>query len=319
MTDEEIQKILVKPKSTGGFGLLMRSSATDKEGEKYYNELLLGKFFKMDEKRLLEEVKNGSLIIGFAYFALCERYFKKYSRQLSGNVDDCFGKYFSSKIMALGGKYNTLSSDKLIKETMDLEDSFRKTLTRKGLDIICRKSSEEDAQRIRYNFKSGFTGSSFDEIVYLKKFGDWHDIPYIAKAEGGRLERSTLLGLSVDDDWYRLISEAIYKIGKYRFEELLAVDMPEKVSVELIRISSKSNYSQLSDDAIFKMLYNDKINIRKAFSLKCIQSFKKSKLKSILDEYVGSDNYRYYNVIHWLDFGVSMPNIAVRQMVKLGE
>ena len=48
-------------------------------------------------------------------------------------------------------------------------------------------------------------------------------------------------------------------------------------------------------------------NVRKASSLKAVKTLTKKRLRVLLDEYVFKDSFRYYNVIHWLDFGVSMP------------
>ena len=53
---------------------------------------------------------------------------------------------------------------------------------------------------------------------------------------------------------------------------------------------------------------------RKAAALKCISALSKTRIARILDDYLSGANRghlgrqdRYYNVIHWLDFGVSAP------------
>ena len=93
--------------------------------------------------------------------------------------------------------------------------------------------------------------------------------------------------------------------------------MPERVFIELINICAITKFSQLSNDIIFTMLNNEKDDIRKSCSLKCIQSFKKSKLKAILNDYMSRDDCRYYNVIHWLDFGVAMPKDITKRAIEL--
>ena len=121
---------------------------------------------------------------------------------------------------------------------------------------------------------------------------------------------------SRDDQWYILIAEAIYCIGNSRLEELLKFDIPDRVFVELINVCSISKFSELSREIILTIMYNEREEIRKACSLECIQSFNKSTLRNILDEYLGSDN-RYYNVIHWLDFGICMKKKTIRNAINI--
>jgi hypothetical protein len=319
-TDEEIKNILVKPNLQRARGLFATSYARDEEGEEYYNNYLSTKLFKMDEKSLIEEAKSGSIYDDLPYFVLCERYFKKYSGQLRKDIDDQFKSYFDNHMKSMEERYSNKTSDTLQK-TRDLEMFLRQNLVRKGLDVLCRIGHAKDLARVQKNIRSGFAKSSVNEIKYFKKRGEWDDIPYIIKAEENYTtstsRRASLLSFSSNDSWHSLIAETIYNIGSSRLEELLSMDMPERVFVELINISAMAKFSQLSDNIIFAMLNNEKADIRKSCSLKCIQSFKKSKLKAILNDYMSRDDCRYYNVIHWLDFGVAMPKDITKKAIEL--
>src|SRR2546423_63668 len=52
--------------------------------------------------------------------------------------------------------------------------------------------------------------------------------------------------------------------------------------------------------------------------LKCVRSFPKKRLIDTLQDYVAGEKHRYYNVVHWLDLGVSAPKeIALRSAAKV--
>ena len=57
--------------------------------------------------------------------------------------------------------------------------------------------------------------------------------------------------------------------------------------------------------SVFK---NKNIKVRKAFLLKCIKSLPKNRIGKLLKDYFDLDGQRYYNVIYWLDLGVSLPS-----------
>ena len=151
----------------------------------------------------------------------------------------------------------------------------------------------------------------------MRKLGEWEDISFVVKAEKDHMYKSLLTTVPTNYDWYHSIAKAIYNIGRYRLEELLKIEMPPHVLVELIKICSFSKFSEMSDEALSSLLNSRDDKIRKFASLKIIQSFKKSKLKFILHNYLDSEKYRYYNVIFWLDFGVSMPKSITSRAIKL--
>ena len=93
--------------------------------------------------------------------------------------------------------------------------------------------------------------------------------------------------------------------------------MSPNVLVELIKICSITKFSEISDDSLLSLLNNEEDTIRKFVSLKCIQSFKKSKLKYLLKNYMDSDKSHYYNVIFWFDFGISMTKPITSRAIKL--
>lgn len=313
LSDTEVKNIFIKPHKSGGLGGLLGNTQRDDEGEEYFDEYLFSKYSNMSESKLLEKVEEESFVFDdIPYFALCSRYFRKHSEKLRDNIDDQFKAKFDDYIQHL----KIIGySDEIIKKYQGLENYIRKKLTRKGIDLLCKKGDEKDLNRIRKNMRSENAKSSENEIEYMRNMGEWEDISFIIKAEKDYITR-TVLSIFSNYDWYHSIAEAIYKIGRDRLEELLEIEMPLQVLVSLIKICSIANFSQLSHNTIRNLLNSKEDKVRKYAALKSIQAFDKSILESILANYIESEEYRYYNVIFWLDFGVSMPKSITRKAVN---
>jgi hypothetical protein len=304
LKDKDVKNILIKPQRGGGFGGLFAPEKIDEEGQSCYDEYLFSKYSNMLENELLAIIILDRIWNDIPYFALCSRYFINHSEKLRENIDDKFKQrfeYYIERLKDIG------ASDETIKTSRSIEDSVRMRLTRKGLDVLCKKRESKDLNRIRENMRSGYVKSSVDEIEYMRKMGEWEDITFIVQAEKYYRARTSLLTFSIDTDWYRSVAEVIYSIGKDHFEDLLNLEMPHLVLVELIKKCSSSKFSEISDQTLLSLLNSKDDTVRKFASLKSIQSYKKSKLKSLLNRYIEGKEDRYYNVIYWLDFGIAMP------------
>lgn len=313
LSDTEVKNIFIKPHKSGGIGGLLEKTQRDDDGEEYFDEYLFSKYSRMPESKLLEKVKEESFVFDdIPYFALCSRYFSKHSEKLRDNIDDQFKAKFDDYIQHLR---SIGYPDEIIKKYEGIENYIRKKLTRKGIDLLCKKGDKKDLNRIRKNMRSENAKSSENEIEYMRNIGEWEDISFIIKAEKDYITR-TVLSIFPNYDWYQSIAEAIYKIGRDRLEKLLEIEMPLHVLVNLIKICSISNFSQISQNTLRKLLNSKEDQVRKHAALKSIQTFDKSKLESLLANYIEAEEYRYYNVIFWLDFGVSMPKSITRKAVN---
>ncbi len=302
LNDQDIRNILINPQKNDG------------KGHKCYDEYLFSKYSGMAKSKLLELSEKCTILDYIPYLALCNRYFKNHSVELRKNIGNQF-KDFSERSRDYLEK--DLTSDELIKKIQDIVHFLRKEVTRKSLDILCRKAESKDLNIIRENMRSDYVKSSMDEIKYMQKWGEWEDISFIVKSEEDYSSKPLLTTFSNYYNWNHSIAETVYNIGRDRLDELLKMEMPSKILVELIKICSITRFSEISDDSLLSLLNNEEDTIRKVVSSKCIQSFKKSKLKYLLKNYMDSDKSCYYNVIFWLDFGISMPKSRTNKAIKL--
>ena len=98
--------------------------------------------------------------------------------------------------------------------------------------------------------------------------------------------------------------------------DLVSIEMPANILKRLIELCSNSKFSKIADVALLGLFNHESADIRKAASIKTVQVFSVKRIRSTLREYVGSDKYRYYNVIHWLDLSASMPRAEARKVIR---
>ena len=315
-TQEEVKKILVPAQKYPSYGLL--GGMSDKRGEELFARYQLEVLKKYPEAELTRRVEAAHMFDDDPYFARVERYFAKHAEELRRNVDDTFSAYFEERIRreetAFGGTSNYID---LVTKTRNLEDSHRKSLTRIGLDILVRKGDRADLDRIRDNLQRGYAGTSKADAEYLGKHGEWTDIPLLANADAPNLGGSILGNRTEYEDFESNVAKAVLAMGRgHSVSKLFSLEVPASILKKTIEQCADSRFSKISQDVLFELLDNESADVRKVASIKVIRTFAKKQIKSILHEYVGRDKYRYYNVIHWLDLGASMPRDVARKVAR---
>ena len=98
--------------------------------------------------------------------------------------------------------------------------------------------------------------------------------------------------------------------------ELIAIPMPGGLLAHVIAASSEKAFRSLSHISIAGLLRSEVDAVRKVTALKCIKVFPKKWVAKALASYISADQQRYYNVVHWLDLGVSAPMNRAREAAE---
>jgi hypothetical protein len=155
---------------------------------------------------------------------------------------------------------------------------------------------------------SGKVDYSAADLRYLEKFGQWCDIPLVIasldRPEYGR-KYTSILSI-VSSTKYEDAARTLYGLGKHRLNDLLTTTMPGQLLACLIRLISDKAFQSLADADIVSLMRSETDEVRKLTSLKFVRAFPRRKIKKFLEDYMAADQF-YYNVIHWLDFGISVP------------
>jgi hypothetical protein len=138
-------------------------------------------------------------------------------------------------------------------------------------------------------------------------------VPSIVKSLD-RLAVSALLG--GDGSRYEEAASVIYALGSDRISELLALELPPGLLVRLMLRVSSRRFREIPESLVIELMRAKDENVRKATVLKAITALTKKRVREILSTYSAAGQF-YYNVIHWLDFGLSVPRRAMLRGAEL--
>ena len=248
-------------------------------------------------------------------FVLSERHFSARGDVLRKDLSDFYKSRFESDILELSAEVN--SSEGVIEQVRELEKYLRDKYTLEALNIVCRRGGGGDLSLVRESISSDSVPLSDEVASYLSKFGEWQDIDRIVRTVGrpdvSSKPRSSLLGglMGFNEDKYVIAARAIYKLGRRRLSDLLAVEMPDQLLMRVILTISDIQFATLKDSEIMRLLRKEQAELRKATALRCVRALTVRRQNELLDLYF-REKYRYYNVIHWLDLGVSLSRARAR-------
>jgi hypothetical protein len=301
-TVDEAKKALVKPQQN--YSLLFGGS--DIAGEKCWKQFRNERFERMTNRELEEAASGWSVYDPDAYFALVRREFPSRGNDLRQSVADRYNSEFLKHIKYIEHIESLAEeADGLVENTKRVEKSVRENLTREALDVICERGDCGDLGLVREVLKDDSIAFSHDVVEYLRRFGEWDDILLIiASLERHRLGLSLLMP---DVTPYAAAAHAIYAMGRQRLAELLAMPAPAPLTTLLIVVASDTMFRGLSNEAIATLFQSESATIRKSTALKCVRALPKARITKLLEAHVSGDGRLYYNVIHWLDLGVSAP------------
>jgi len=263
----------------------------------------------------LTELANHETVLDQTpYFVLAERNFKHYAGALRNAIDDDYNGEFEMGVEKIRNRFTV--DPNIPDRILSLEAILRQGLSREALNIICRKRNAEDIGRVRAALKRGFVIPNLWDIEYLGKFGEWQDIALIVECiSRPQFDRDTYLPSVPAISMYQMAAQAAYSIGHTRVSEILKMELPTRMKSSLIVELPDTAFRELKDDSIDQLLRSDDDKIRFVTALKCVKVKTKAQLDKLVTNYIGAGAY-FYNVIHWLDFGVSVPKIRAIASVQ---
>lgn len=301
---EQAKTVLVRNSPpTGLAGLMMSPADTDGEAvlERYIEQ-----FFDSLTIAQLEEKSRSDIFDQNAYFTLIRREFRLRGDDLRKAVANQFEDRFESLLEEMIKRYGTQTE--LIEKIRSLGKYLRSKFTREGLDIICSRLDAADLPLVRTMLESGGVDYSATDLRYLAKFGQWCDIPLVIasldRPEYGR-KHASILSIAGSTK-YEDAARTVYALGKHRLNDLLATTMPGYLLARIIPLIPDKAFQGLADADIVPLMRSETEGVRKLASLKYVRAFPRRRIKQFLENYMAADQF-YYNVIHWFDFGVSVP------------
>lgn len=302
---EQAKAILVRRNSEPtGLGLFALGRS-DTEGEAAFTRYTEWYLDSLTTAQL-EEESQSSIYSQNAYFALIRREFKSRGDGLRKAVANQFMDRFDTLMEEMARRYGAQTD--FVEKTRSLEKYLRSRFTREGLNVICGKLDVADLPLVRSMLALGNMDYSAADLRYLAKFGQWCDIPLVIESlERPEYGRAPVSLLSIASSTkYEDAARALYALGKHRLNDLLAVTMPASLLAHIIPLIPEKAFREINDATISSLMRSETTEVRKLASLKYVRSFPRQRVKHFLEQYMNAEHF-YYNVTHWLDFGISTP------------
>jgi hypothetical protein len=304
----EAKRILVKQ---GAGGLL----GSREEGGPQYAAFRARELAAKSEAELEDIAKRTTSVFERDdELALLERRYSKDKAKLTGLIEDKYKKVFDESLAEMASRHGADSD--LVKKISRISDHLRQEFVRKAINVICKRGSARDLPFLRKVLGDDDVGYSGADLEYFAQHGEWQDVPLIIQIVN-RHEFGKSLLWDGHESKNILGAAALRRLGKGRTPELLDIKMSPFLLARLVYQLSDKEFAALSDQKVKSLLHSQTDRVRKITALKCIRAYTKARLKRTLNDYMSGDQQRYYNVIHWLDLGVSGPKpLSSRAVAK---
>lgn len=314
LEDKVLKTVLTAKKAHYGLGI----SKNDQSDSSFYERYKTNRLFECDLRELRVRIEEAPIFVERELSTLYTKFKAECHSEMVENLKDGFESHFQKQIETANKKFNTDLTDVLnLKTTAPFQKRLHCSNT---LAALCALKRNTDLTLIRKTIDRFNVDAHTETLNYLARFGEWQDIERIKKLGDYPNEPVRLLSMKKTQLPLQK-AKALLVLGKHRIVDLLDMEMDSQIRRHLLNIISNKTVKELSNDILLRELERKDDTHRIMFALKCVQSLSKVRITALLGQYVSTGSHRYYNSIHWLDLGASMPsrlakNVARREMKK---
>lgn len=269
----------------------------------------------IDNKHLSNLVDYEPLIFVEPLIIYFERNARTTIEEIRDNIDNRFEPAIKSRSRTIIGKLGDKSD--IVKKAMAIHTSQEPEITRKLLSILIKQNNKEDLPRLRETLSRPDIAITAEDIKFLERNGEWEDIKLLNEKFNFHTSQSIYLDDPVDQGKLtELAAKCILKIAKNRENELFVLELDERLLRESIINIQETRLKNLNKDSIFLLLNHEDDEVRRFTTCKLCKVYSKKMIEDLEKEYFERFEQRFYNVIHWLDFGKSVSKECLRESVK---
>ncbi|NWC82657.1 DUF4062 domain-containing protein [Pseudomonas putida] len=267
----------------------------------------------MSDKELLSRAERESPLILTAYQEYYRRNKTKLRKEIEAHMSDGFKPHYDSTVKTWA-RHRNLEPTEAKEYLASMEDFIISRLKRVTLSLLIENNSKVDLFVVRRLLEDISIQPTDEDIQYFWHAGEWQDIPLIISlAQRVRKSTTSLLGHVMSRNTLEVTVKTIIKIARNRAPEMLEISCPTQIRQHLISSMPDKEFVKLGSERIKKLLQDEDSDVRKHSALKCCKALARKELKEISEEHMKAATI-YYNVTHWLDFGVSATKDQVRHL-----
>jgi hypothetical protein len=306
LSEEEAKAIIMKD----------RSKSTTEEDAVWakYQPMILS---SMDIDELERKSVRNLPLIPDSYIELSRRNIEISRPELTRNLFDKYEVFYNVK-MAAWAESASGDSGEFIKQFESLRSHIIGKLVRKSLTVLAERKSKKDILVVRAVLADPSLIPVLADLEYLYLFGEWQDVSLVMNlVDRFRLseDKTFLGGYGISREAQALAVRVVLKLGKNRLADVLNLECSMRVKRYLMSSLKDKDFVSVGDDLILAVLQDADAEVRKNCSLKCAKTYSKDRLKTLLEKY-NKEEQSFYNVIHWLDFGLYGSREQIRSVCR---
>ncbi|WP_305988628.1 DUF4062 domain-containing protein [Roseibium sp. MMSF_3544] len=313
LTDEVLKKALTIERRAVGLGIALGSATRKETDTKFYERYRVNRLSELSFTDLKSKVEKAGVFNEQELTVLYSRFRSKTQSDIRKNLADGFRSQFETELKKLAANSGVVGTA-AIENIRKLGPFLTNKLSSSALSILCELRNRKDLDLVRKTIDSFEIDASESITRYLGRFGEWPDVERIKKlgdypSEGSLVSfRSTKLPQQK--------ASAILALGRQRVADTLDLELDSQIRDALLKLIPNKLIASLSDDIVIRELGRKNDSAREIFAIRCVQSIPKKRLTSLLDNYVDGENQRYYNSVHWLDLGTSLPSRLAKSVAE---
>ena len=290
----DVRKILVKPEKLSPLRELISEldGSYTHPGTSEFIEYKVGVFSGMSYEELVDVQRTEKLNETEATIALYRNHYTRVTKDLEKNLLDGFEGFCTSRRDDLPDRGSR----------GELSIHIRSELVQSALEAFCSNAGGLELITVREVLDQHDLRFSTELISFIAKHGEWEDVARVIRLSETIQKRSLYTVHSVA---YQLTARTLLKLAEKRVTDVWNLDLPGQVRIQLVLQMSKIQFTELDEQYVVSMLRWDDDVVRAVVTLRAIQCLPKERIREILNNYWDAGDVPYYNVIFWLDLGVS--------------
>jgi len=304
--------ILTPLKKNSGLGLV----ASRGGDEELFNGFKAYTLKRSSEATLIALTEESSLMDNAAELALYEQRFTDHKATIRSMIDDRCRAWFDKKLTSYDRILGAAAGESE-KRWKVLRNHICESHLFSLLDLLCRNSDSSDLDRVR-GVIDEFDCRYYRSILeFLGKYGDAIDVSRLSKLSQGWEGSNVLLdAFRGSAEKHAVAADAIFQLVGKNLRDVIELPVHNKLKCILIANVTKHSVASVTVDEGLAFLQTEEPEKRKALVLRFVGAWPKRRLRSLLDEYAGVERKYYYNVVYWLDLGISLPTKITPQITR---
>ncbi len=289
---------------------LFKLSETDAS---YYERYVANRAAELTLPELKQKVANASVFNTKELGAYYSTFKFEAQSEIRKNLEDQFENHMKAGIKKI--EEDSKNNPELIASARDLDSFLRKNLCALALGNLCSIARATDLPLVRSTVDKMEIAGSSSVLKFFARYGEWSDLGRVIRLGDIRPDRTNLWA-NFSSQMPKEKASAIMAIGKNRIADLLSFEMDNSIKRSLLTQLPSKAIAELSNETLIAQLNRDDDECRALLAIRCVLSLSKQRVATLLEQYVDREGSRFYNSVHWLDLGASMPFKLARKIAE---